>query len=353
MRSRWLLVVALLAGCSTTAAPHEVLHPKVVLAVREAATGTVRWTRELDHTTAGADVALYDGRLLLGSGDGYVAQDLRDGHELWTAPGAQLPAVRLPGLLVERVAAGVEGRGPDGRVRWRRTTSAQLVPSTTAVLTVTPVPGSPVGSRTTLTRLDPATGRDLWSVTLAGLTGAAAEVSPANVVVAVQGNEDGVTQTLIGLSAQDGRRLWHRQTELVTAAAADGSALVLQSAKGGDVAVRMDPLTGREIWSAPEFDAHFGQPFLATERHGERFVAYRLDPATGARVPGNVSLTLGAAASGDLLVGADDVQVTALRGAVRAWVSRLPSGVRPATTLATDGAFVVTVTATGFPAAHD
>jgi hypothetical protein len=74
---------------------------------------------------------------------------------------------------------------------------------------------------------------------------------------------------------------------------------------------------------------------------------------TGGRLPGEAPFTNSGAAAADLLVGTDAGQLTAVRCAKQVWNSTLPRGGRPSTNVATDGAFVATLSETGFPVPHD
>ena len=353
-------VLALALGCSAPAA-----HPRRVLAVRDAATGKVLWSKELSPFHEGFELLVVDGVVLRHGTASLVAQDLRDGHELWTVVGDQMPRALLPESLVFQNGHDLKALTPAGRTAWARSTGGHVVDSRTAVLlvsaaptrqcvrgrcTTTPPGAGPVDS-TLLTMLDPRTGRARWH---ASLPGAAQEVTvgaTANAVVTVQSDNATGKQTVVGLSTRDGRRVWSRPVQGVSGIADGEGAIVLESGAGR--ATRIDPLTGRELWSAAGFSPWLMQPYVGIDRSHRGARIYQLDPTTGARLPGEAPMTYSGAATGDLLVGADDSVLTAVRAGQQVWTSRLPEGVRPGTFVATDGAFVATLTESGFPEPHD
>ena len=349
-------VLALALGCSGPAA-----HPRRVLAVHAAATGKVLWSKELSPHEDGFELLVVDGVVLRHGPASLVAVDPRDGHELWTVVGGEMPRAVLPEALVFQNGRDLTALTPAGRTAWTSSTGGHLVDSRTAVLlvsaaptqqcvrgrcTTTPPGAGPVDS-TLLELLDPRTGRVRWH---ASLPGAAQEVTvgaTAEVVVTVQSDNATGTQTLVGLSTRDGRRVWSRPVQGVSGVADGAGAIVLESGAGS--ATRIDPLTGRELWSAAGFSPQLMQPYVGIDRSHRGARIFQLDPTTGARLPGEAPMTYSGAATGDLLVGADDRVLTAVRAGRQVWTSRLPQGVRPGTFVATDGAFVATLTESGFP----
>lgn len=199
--------------------------------------------------------------------------------------------------------------------------------------------------------LDPRTGKARWQVILPGAAQDATVGATPDVVVAVQSDNATGQQVMFGLSAHDGHRLWSRPMQGVSDLADGDGAIVLGT--GAERATRIDPLTGTELWSANGFTSELRQPFVGIDRSGNGSQIYRLDPMTGARLPGEAPFTYSGAATADLLVGADAGQLTAVRGAKQVWVSPLPQGLRAGTAVATDGAFVATLTESGFPEPHD
>ena len=361
----WALTIAFVlpltacGGAQGLAGPD---HPRTVLAVRDATTGQVRWSQDLDPEASATPPVLTHGLVLqvIPGGD-LVARDVRDGSVRWTVPDGQLPAASAPGVLVFEGRGEVAGRRPTGDILWRRQTLGHLVQAAGPTVLVTdpdqlpcpaspcsvPAPGTAPAARAVLSLLDPLTGKGRWAIPVAGRVDSATVAATREVVVVARRRAFDGAQELLGFDAGDGRQLWTRPIADPFRLSSDGTRIAVQLSGDVTTSLVLDPRTGTTLWEAAGSDPRIGEPFLGASYRDQVARAFRRDPATGERLPGEVPFTYGADASGDLLVGADRRLLTAVRGAEPAWTSALPEGVRPLTFVDTDGRVVATVTQVG------
>jgi outer membrane protein assembly factor BamB len=143
--------------------------PRAQLTGLDAATGAVRWTRQLPAGVYGAPVAAADGGLALAGGDGMLeVVSLADGTLRWARrTGLAGPLAAVGGLVLAAAVTGSPRLASyddrTGRVRWM--SRGVLLDPALAVLTgrvvATWLFPSPRGS-TILAAIDAATGRPRW-----------------------------------------------------------------------------------------------------------------------------------------------------------------------------------------------
>ncbi len=194
------------------------------LAVRDSDAEIPEWARQLRNMTFAGNVVAG------GSPDGLRAHDLGSGRELWNRPSSGQAAVGSDdGLYLHDAIAGA-------------------IDSDT--------PGS-------LTRLDPRSGREVWSVELPHV---AAQLKIFDDVILAFSHEganlwpDGRLSAVTAVDPADGRALWTRQAEVggaVTGAyLGEGQVVVTMVGPPGDegdgigasTATALDPRTGAERW---------------------------------------------------------------------------------------------------------
>lgn len=202
-----------------------------------------------------ASAALARGRLVLPTDRGVVALAAEDGRETWRVEGdygsAAAPAVVGDVVwiaLTNLAVRGVDLRTGETRVE-RRIAPRGAILADLDLLVV----GAEDG---TLRSLDPATGRDRWSVEL-GRPPAMGPTLAAPGVVAVLARD----RVLRALRAEDGKELWRvilpslSPSESLAAAA---GRLFVTDARG---AVRaFDAATGRSLWVRHEGFVEMGAP---------------------------------------------------------------------------------------------
>jgi outer membrane protein assembly factor BamB len=281
-----------------------------------------------------------------------------------------LPAAVVGGVAVFEYDGRVEGRRlTTGAVVWSRQTSASVVqawegtgvalvddpsrPASSSCGTQAspcqlapppgPTAGTPADAGGTVSLLDPATGRDRWTVAVPTRPDpGASSVSTRHVVVALA-SATGDDETLVALDLATGKQAWRFTGKLSGTSVHGDVVAVLSSTDTNDRARALDPATGAVLWEASAEGLFREAPFVARDRS----YGFQRDSRTGRALPGRVPVGYGLAGYGPLLVGADDTSLTAVDAGRPAWTAGLLQGPRPITYLDIDAHHVVSVTAVG------
>lgn len=371
-----LVVLLLLAtgcgsgGLGSGGRPAE--NPRTVLQLRDAQDGEVIWEVERPREEGTTEPLVTGNRVLMAEPAGdLTAYDVRDGMVRWKTKGTQLPEAVVDGMAVFDLADRVEARRlADGAVVWTVKTAGDVVrsregngivlvddgrssPDPSCGSSDSPclvrVPGvtAPGLGESKVSLLDPGTGGATWTVTstqrASSFNGG---VSESVALIGVADAESfGGEGSIRALSLTDGRTLWELPANSVSHVATSGELLgVVVDLERPEGRV-LDPATGRVLWkTSVELSPVPGQPFLDGRPGG---VGFRRDPRTGNRLPGTVPIGLGLGAFGDVLVGAKDTTMKAVKGADVLWTVDLPSGVRPNTLVDLDARWVASITAVG------
>lgn len=363
--------VGALTGCGTTtvAAQAGTRGPRTVLQANDAADGQLRWQLDLGPADDATEPVLAgDTVIVAGVGLGATAYDLRDGRVRWSVPGADLPAVVTHGLAVFDLGDRIEARrAGTGAVAWTRKTGGDLIRSRAGgPLALVLNPGSPAPadppaaaapprpgkeprlSRARVSLLDPATGRDVWSVRLPGPVAVLDSAVSTRHIFAVYSTDYSGRNTLVAVRLADGHTEWSYPTSPVNGVSTAGDIAAVRVGLDRGRSEALDPRTGKALWTVPQDGAADDRrtPFL--DQDG--LTVFRRDRTTGHRLPGAVQAAYGVygvGAHGDLLVGAAGMTLTAVRGAGQAWTADVVRGPDPITYLDVDDHVVVSVTAVG------
>lgn len=291
---------------------------------------------------AGGEPVLADGVVLVAEGRALSAYDLRSGAKAWTAAGAQLPATVIDGQVVLEAAEQIEARDArTGTVRWTSPVRGRVVHAWQDT-------GIALMAGGAVTLLEPDTGLARWKVELPCRPEPnQSAVSSRHVLVGCASRPNaGDSDVLRALALSTGEQEWLHPVGALGRTVLDGDVPAVHEL---NVAGGLDPDTGEERWSVPTDRINRYAPFVDMDKRE----AFRRDPITGRELPGRVPASYGAAASGDLLVGADGNTLTAVRAGDKAWTSPLPQGLRPSTLLDVDEQYVVSLTSVGQPRTRD
>lgn len=369
--------LGLLAGCGgTIVGDGEPDAPRTVLQTFDVDDGHLRWTVELGATDGATEPVLIGDTLIVAApGGSATAYAVADGKVRWSTPAA-LPAAVRGDLAVFDLEDRVEARRADtGAVVWTRRTLGDVVQAradtgialivdparTAADCSPPPTPGGaascsalaepppqgddpPPPTKGEVSLLDPATGDDLWHVTLPGRGDLISSAVSTRHVLVTYATDYSANRPVAALRLGDGTTDWTYPAGPVgRVTSADGFPAVLSDLDPAGAEV-LDPETGEHLWSAP---GDTGPNRLAPFVVADGDTGYRRDPRTGARLPGTVPMTYGVAAHGDLLVGSRAQTLTAVRGGDRIWTAALPAGARPITYLDATSDVVAAVTEVG------
>lgn len=159
--------------------------------------------------------------------------------------------VHVDGVAVGHSGAGMRGIDlTSGRTLWERDARTQgIVPdSKTLYLTAEPQPAEPEPGGV-VTRLDPRSGREVWSVTLPQPVGT---VEPFDDCVLVAGQAEGTSPVLTLLERGDGAVRWTSEIggSLSELLFGEGQVLVVSNPAdgGGTRLAGLDLETGKSLW---------------------------------------------------------------------------------------------------------
>ena len=333
--------------------------PRTVLQANDAGDGHLKWQIDLGPSDDATEPVLVGDVVVVGRpGSGATAYDVDNGRIRWAVPKAGLPAVVTGGLAVFDFADRIEARRADtGAVAWTRKTAGDLIQAHAGgplALVVDPAPersaakaphasAKPVRSRVAL--LSAATGRNTWLAVLPGRVDPTNSAVSDRHILATYATDYSGRNTVAALRMANGVAEWSYPASPVNAVSAAGEIPAVTVGLDRARAEALDPSTGHPLWEAPEDDMLDSRlaPFLGQD--GMR--AFRRDPLTGARLPGEVPAAYGVGAHGDLLVGAAGQTLTAVRDGAEAWTADVAPGAEPVTYLDVDDRVVVSVTAVG------
>jgi outer membrane protein assembly factor BamB len=343
--------------------------PRTVLQINDAADGHLHLQAELAaRPDATEPVLVGDTVLVGGAGASVTAYAVDTGRVRWTAPDTSLPAAVSGDLAVFDYPDRIEARrAGTGMVVWTRRTGGNLIQSPRsgplalvdhlggkpgASKTGARKPGAskpgatgPVALRSRVTLVDPSTGADVWSTVVAGRVDLQSSGVSTRHILATYAADYSGRSTVAALRLSDGRIDWTYPAGPVNSVSAAGEIPAVTVGLDRTRAEALDPKTGKRLWTVtgdemldPRLAPFFGQ---------EGAKAFRREPRTGKRLPGEVPTAYGLAAHGDLLVGASGQMLTAVRDGAEAWTAGVADGADPVTYLALDDHIVASVTAVG------
>lgn len=315
-------------------------YPHGTVVGLDESTGAPRWTFP-EPSSHGDPVATDDGGVAFNGDAGTVTRviDDRDGATRWARPAP--PAITGGGLVEVSAGATPAGadliesaqtggiqaiRASDGAVAWTRPGRANKVDTVGGLLLITPPPGTGGQPYDVATdAVDPATGRTLW--TFGPLNpGGSNFIDTGDVLVHTQVGPGGGTYTR--LDPTTGKVVWTIPVEVYTAVAVDGELVDLETTGyqvGARTLVARDPGTGVVRWRATIPPSSGGDNvfrdklFALSGRAGSALAVLHgsdvtgFDPVTGASrwevaLPGQTVVDGDIAAGGGLLVQASGLR---------------------------------------------